>query len=181
MTQSHEDWTSRLSEYLDGELSPQEKHALEAHLEGCESCRNSLRELRSVVTRLRDARIDASAEKDVAALWPQVASSLTQRIPNDAMQSRRSVSMWPARLVAAGLLVTMGFAGGAWFGRAQCTGAIPWTSSAWIKSGLASLGLGATTTARTMRTKNDASPVDSFGKQSTDSAVHASDSTQARR
>ena len=181
MTQFHDEWISRMSEYLDSELSPQEHQALEAHLEGCESCRNSMREVRLVVTRLQDAAPYPSVENDVAAMWPRIASSLSERTAHEAARSHASPSLWPARLVAAGLLVTMGFAGGAWFGRAQCTGAIPWTSSVWIKAGLASLGVGATTRARTTRMKSDAAPLDSARNQSTDSVVRSSDSLQRRR
>ena len=173
MTQIHDDWTPRLSEYLDGELSAQEQQALESHVEGCESCRNSLRELSSVVTRLRDSAAEPSVENEVAAMWPHVAASLPERASHHAVRSRTSPSVWPARLVAAGLLVTIGFAGGAWFGRAQCTGAIPWNSSAWVKEGLASLGIGATATARTPRMKRDATPADSV--------AHAPDSSEDTR
>ena len=181
MTQSHDDFTSRLSEYLDGELSAQEHQAFEDHLGGCEECRNSLRELRTVVTRVQDAGADASAQSDIAALWPRVASSLVEVTRADTLQMRGAPSVWPARLVAAGLLVTMGFAGGAWFGRAQCTGAIPWTSSAWIKAGLASLGVGATTSARTTRVKSNSEVVDSAREASADSVTRVSDSVKARR
>ena len=45
-------WSDRLSEYLDGELQPVEAHELERHLLDCEVCRQSLAELRLVVTRL---------------------------------------------------------------------------------------------------------------------------------
>jgi len=44
-------WTDRLSEYLDGELLTGERTALEQHLLGCADCRATLAELRRVVAR----------------------------------------------------------------------------------------------------------------------------------
>ena len=34
----HEEWTDKLSEYLDDELSPEERYAVESHLLGCAAC-----------------------------------------------------------------------------------------------------------------------------------------------
>ena len=39
----HDTWNDRLSEYLDGELEPRERAALETHLAGCVECRADLR------------------------------------------------------------------------------------------------------------------------------------------
>src|SRR2546428_11887937 len=41
-------WTDRLSDYLDDELGRAERAALEAHLAGCAACRGVLDELRRV-------------------------------------------------------------------------------------------------------------------------------------
>jgi len=46
-------WTDRLSEYLDGELARPERTTLEAHLASCDACRRTLDELRRVVTNAR--------------------------------------------------------------------------------------------------------------------------------
>ena len=35
-------WTDRLSEYLDDELSPAERAAIDEHLRGCPGCRGVL-------------------------------------------------------------------------------------------------------------------------------------------
>ena len=45
-------WSDRLSEYLDGELSPAEAGKLELHLRDCAACRQDLAELKAVVARL---------------------------------------------------------------------------------------------------------------------------------
>ena len=43
----------RLSDYLDGELSPEERGRLEAHLRGCEGCARFGGELRATVRALK--------------------------------------------------------------------------------------------------------------------------------
>src|SRR2546422_208780 len=48
---TRDQWTDRLSEYLDGELGIAERAALEAHLAGCPACEVILAELRRVVAR----------------------------------------------------------------------------------------------------------------------------------
>ncbi len=44
-----EHWTDRLSEYMDGELSAQDRERLESHLTSCAACRGTLDSLRRVV------------------------------------------------------------------------------------------------------------------------------------
>ncbi len=46
-------WTERLSEYLDGDLTDAEEAALEAHLESCAACAETLAGLRRIVARGR--------------------------------------------------------------------------------------------------------------------------------
>src|SRR5262249_29479167 len=41
-----EQWTDKLSDFLDGELTPDERAAVEAHLQGCAACATVLEELR---------------------------------------------------------------------------------------------------------------------------------------
>ena len=47
----HEEWTDKLSEYLDDELPAGERAALERHLAGCASCTAVLNDLKTVVAR----------------------------------------------------------------------------------------------------------------------------------
>ena len=65
-------WTDRLSDYLDGELTPSERTTLEAHLASCDPCRTTLDELRRVVTNAR-ALDDRPPTAD---LWPGVAARI---------------------------------------------------------------------------------------------------------
>ena len=52
VTLLHDDeWTGRLSEYLDDELSAGDRLALEEHLRGCPACRVTLEQLRAVKVR----------------------------------------------------------------------------------------------------------------------------------
>ncbi|MEJ2215410.1 MAG: zf-HC2 domain-containing protein [Gemmatimonadota bacterium] len=68
-------WTDRLSEYLDDELAPEERAALETHLAGCVECAATLEELRAV-------KAQAAALEDRAPatdLWPGIAAQLRSR------------------------------------------------------------------------------------------------------
>ncbi len=83
-------WTDRLSQYLDGELPAVERHTLEEHLAGCEVCRATLDELRAVVGRA------ASLEDRLPAgdLWPGIA----QRIGAARQEERASAARRWGRL-----------------------------------------------------------------------------------
>ena len=51
----HTEWTDRLSDYLDGELSDHEHRSVAAHVAGCVECSQALHELRAVVEHLLKA------------------------------------------------------------------------------------------------------------------------------
>jgi len=65
-------WTDRLSEYLDGELSATERGRIDEHLAGCPACRGTLEELRAVVARAGSLK-DRAPARD---LWPSVAGRI---------------------------------------------------------------------------------------------------------
>ncbi len=71
----HTEWTDRLSEYLDDELTPGERRDLDAHLAGCAECRAVLGELQQVVER---AHTIEPRQPD-ADLWPGVARRIQAR------------------------------------------------------------------------------------------------------
>ncbi len=110
----NDQWTDRLSEYLDDDLSSAEVTALEAHLAACASCRATLDELRRVVARAR-ALDDRPPATD---LWPGIATgiglapgahpvvSLGQR------RARRRLSFTVPELAAAAIALAM-LSGGA--------------------------------------------------------------------
>jgi anti-sigma factor RsiW len=65
-------WTPRLSEYLDDELSAAERVQVEAHLVGCPECREMMAALRAVAARAASLE-DGAPERD---LWPGVAERI---------------------------------------------------------------------------------------------------------
>src|SRR5262245_57402419 len=108
-----DDWTDRLSEYLDDELSGHDRAALEAHLATCEACRTTLEELRAVMTRAASLQAVAPA----ADLWPGVAARLGARTSTVTLfrdrLARRVSFTWP-QLVAAGLALMVLSGGAVW-------------------------------------------------------------------
>lgn len=109
-------WTDRLSDYLDGELRGAERAALEAHLTGCAACTVTLDELRRVV-----ARAQALDDRPpVADLWPAVAeqigvSSGVQRVVSLAEHRlRRRLTFTLPQLAAAAALLLLVGSGGAY-------------------------------------------------------------------
>jgi anti-sigma factor RsiW len=73
MTPNRDAWTDRLSEYVDGELDPAERAALDVHLQLCEDCAGTVGELRAVL--LRAGALEASAPG--TDLWPAIEARIT--------------------------------------------------------------------------------------------------------
>ena len=103
-------WTDRLSEYLDGELAPPERTGLEAHLASCDGCRTTLDELRRVVTNAR-ALDDRPPTAD---LWPAVAARIGLSSRLKARQVVRRFSFTVPQLAAASLVLALLSGGAAW-------------------------------------------------------------------
>jgi anti-sigma factor RsiW len=69
-------WSDRLSDYLDGELSPADAREIASHLETCHACSAALAELRDVASRARGLReIDASIGVG-SDLWPGIEARI---------------------------------------------------------------------------------------------------------
>ena len=105
-----DNWTSRLSEYLDDELDAGERAAIEAHLEACAACRETLAGLRRVVERARTMN-DEPPEAD---LWPAIATRIGQGRVARPPVWRRRVSFTIPQAVAAGLILALASAAGVW-------------------------------------------------------------------
>jgi anti-sigma factor RsiW len=111
-----EHWTDRLSDYLDGHLPDGDRALLEAHLDACPECRETLDDLRRLV-----ARAHAAAERPLRAdLWPGIAAliggsgSPSPVIDLDRERARRRFSFTLPQLAAAAVLLVALSVGGAW-------------------------------------------------------------------
>ena len=104
-------WMDRLSEYLDDELPPSERAALDAHLATCRECSATLAELRDVVARAGSLAPRPPAED----LWPGVEARLAPRGRIAAFtRAPRRFSFTVPQLVAAGLALMVMSGGGVW-------------------------------------------------------------------
>ena len=68
MQPKNDDWTGRLSEYLDGELTPDEQDAIERHLAGCDACTIYLEQMRQTIELSGALRTDDVSPEAEAAL-----------------------------------------------------------------------------------------------------------------
>ena len=111
----HEEWTDTLSDFLDGELTPDERDAVESHLQGCASCAAVLDELAQVVARARTLE----GRPPRADLWPGIAARIDAGlsgatvVPMPARAVRRVAFTLP-QLAAASVLIAAMSGGLAW-------------------------------------------------------------------
>ena len=104
----NDQWTDRLSEYLDGELDDAERVALEAHLATCADCTAVLADLRRVVARAQ-ALDDRPPARD---LWSGVAEQIGVSTDDLARRrARRRVSFTVPQLIAASVALVAVSAG----------------------------------------------------------------------
>jgi len=108
----NDQWTNRLSEYIDGELDSSERAALEAHLATCGQCYAALGELRQVVARAKSLE-DTPPATD---LWTGIAREI-RREQAPARRDRlvrRRFSLTVGQLLAASIALVLLSGGGAW-------------------------------------------------------------------
>jgi anti-sigma factor RsiW len=103
----HTEWTDKLSDYLDAELSDQEQRALAAHVAECAECARTLDELRAVAERAR-ALAPVAPSTDV---WNGIAERITswedaRPVVGNFGARRRFSFTWP-ELIAASLLLVL--------------------------------------------------------------------------
>jgi anti-sigma factor RsiW len=109
-------WTDRLSEYLDDELPPDERAVLETHLRHCTACGAALADLKRIVTRARGLE-DRLPDRD---LWPGIAARIgansgeARAIDLGAERARRRWSFSLPQLAAAGLALMALSGGSVW-------------------------------------------------------------------
>ena len=109
----NDQWTNRLSEYIDGELDSTERASLEAHLATCGQCFATLGELRQVVAQAKSLE-DREPAKD---LWAGIRAGMTPA--RDAGRqtvrpSGRRFSFSVPQLMAASIGLVLLSGGGAW-------------------------------------------------------------------
>jgi anti-sigma factor RsiW len=113
-------WTDRLSEYLDHELTADERIRLESHLAGCPACGETLRELRAVVARA--GRLE-NREPD-SDLWPGVRQAIGRHkvfeLDSRRTPARRFTFSLPQLAAAAAALMLV--SGGTAYFLSQPTG-----------------------------------------------------------
>jgi hypothetical protein len=106
-------WTARLSEYVDGEMDGGERTALEAHLADCADCREAVAEVRRVVLRATSL----SDREPGTDLWPGIARRIGVPVPLARAAPRSAGRRWSftlPQLAAAGLVLAAVGAGGFW-------------------------------------------------------------------
>jgi Putative zinc-finger len=112
-------WTDRLSEYLDDELPPEERAAVEAHLRHCVACGAVLADLKRIVVRAKGLE-DRPPARD---LWPTIAARIGATpatgdrgdvVALDAPRRRRRWSFSLPELAAAGIALMALSGGAAW-------------------------------------------------------------------
>jgi hypothetical protein len=121
----HQEWTDQLSDYLDGELSADERDAVEAHLRACAPCAAVLEELERVVAR---AAAVAARPPD-ADLWAGIAARIEadgasahgRVMPFGRREARRFTFTLPQLAAAAAVL--MAVSGGLAWNAAERIGA----------------------------------------------------------
>ena len=115
-------WTDRLSEYLDDELPPAERAELEAHLLHCVACGAVLADLRRIVTRARGLD-DRGPDRD---LWPGIAARIGATVEPKvvdlrAARQRRRWSFSLPQLAAAGIALMVASGSTVWLLRPGAT------------------------------------------------------------
>jgi anti-sigma factor RsiW len=96
---THDAWTDRLSEYVDGELDAAERAALDVHLQVCPACARTVTELRAVATRAAELTSPEPAED----LWPGICERLAAPERGAEPRARRAVldlAAWRERSAA---------------------------------------------------------------------------------
>ena len=115
----HEEWTDKLSEYLDDELPADERRAVDAHLQACAACAAVLADLRRVVARTRAIE----PRPPQGDLWPGIAAridAIPQPRPSTSLGAALSLSngrrftFTLGQLAAAAVLLIAVSAGVVW-------------------------------------------------------------------
>jgi len=108
--------TERLSAYIDGELTADERTSVEQHLETCADCQGVLADLRGIVVRAR-ALEDRPPEND---LWTGIEARLEKRpmvVPLETHRARRLLSLTLPQMAAAAVALIVLSVSATWWAR----------------------------------------------------------------
>jgi len=112
----------RVGAYHDGELSPEEQSAFEAHVAGCAVCAAELKQLRSLSCLLTGAEL------------PGVPAEVLQRLREAPRRSERTFVRWAEVLMAAAAIILVVCASWTFAAVGQGTAATgaetPWATTA---------------------------------------------------
>src|SRR5207249_757706 len=89
----HEEWTDKLSDFLDDELTPDERASVETHLKECGDCAAVLNDLKRVVARAQASSADVRPPH--VDLWPGVARRI------ERIRQPRRIAFTVSQLAAA--------------------------------------------------------------------------------
>ena len=109
----HDEWNDRLSEYIDGELEPSERRALEAHLTDCAECQADVAALRAVAARAGSL----TDSPPTSNLWPGVATRIGAPPAGRTTLATRHFAFTLPQLVAASLALMVASGGMVWLAR----------------------------------------------------------------
>ncbi len=117
---AHDAFTDRLSDYIDDEVSDDERRQIDAHLLTCAECRTVVEDLHDVVARAASLEDTASA----GDLWPGIAARVSVARPRGSglalfrrLLSARRFSFTLPQLAAATLAVMLLSGGLVWVAR----------------------------------------------------------------
>lgn len=108
--------TERLSAYIDGELTADQRTSVEQHLETCADCQGVLADLRGIVVRARSLE-DRPPEKD---LWTGIEARLEERpvvVPLETHRARRRLSFTMPQIAAAAVALIVLSVSATWWAR----------------------------------------------------------------
>ena len=125
MSMDHAEFLDRADAYLDGETTPEDRRAIEAHLAACADCRAELERRQAFSRRLKAA---ASYHEAPAGLALALASRLPESggavvpFPGPARQRSREAFWRPTALAASFLLAVLVSGGTGYFVSLPATG-----------------------------------------------------------
>ncbi len=96
-------WSDRLSEYLDGDLTPSEQQACATHISGCDPCRATIEDL----SQIRQGLQTLPGLQPSRDLWNAIVPRLAPRRLKSVLGFRRRVTLpaWSLGMAAAVIAV----------------------------------------------------------------------------